>query len=102
MLQHAIIKLSIPALACALLFSSCMKNLDTKPQTIHTDINDFDDLTAVQAGAYGDLQSSAYYGGSGGAAMAWSSLPDIMGDDFIEAYESLGDWENASRWVYAA
>jgi len=102
MLQHSIIKLSIPVLACALLFSSCLKNLDTKPQTIHTDINDFNDLTAVQAGAYGDLQNPKYYGGSGGAAMAWSSLPDIMGDDFIEAYESLGDWENASRWVYAA
>jgi len=79
-----------------------MKNLDTSPQTIHTDINNFDDLKAVQAGAYGDLQNPRYYGGSGGAAMAWSSLPDIMGDDFIEAYESLGDWENASRWTYSA
>lgn len=89
-------------MACALLSASCMKNLDTTPQTIHTDINNFGDLTAVQAGAYGYLQNPRYYGGSGGAAMAWSSLPDIMGDDFIEAYESLGDWENASRWTYSA
>ena len=100
MLHRSIIRSTI--LLSSVLLSSCLKNLDTSPQTIHTDINNFDDLTAVQAGAYGDLQSSKYYGGSGGAAMAWSSLPDIMGDDFIEAYESLGDWENASRWTYSA
>ncbi|MDO6429056.1 RagB/SusD family nutrient uptake outer membrane protein [Flavitalea sp. BT771] len=76
-----------------------MKNLDTKPQTIQTDIHNFSDLTAVGAGAYAGLKNDRYYGNS---SMAWSSLPDIMGDDFIEAYESLGDWENESRWQYSA
>ncbi len=99
MVPQPIIKFSTIVLSCALLFLSCMKNLDTKPQTIQTDINNFDDLTSAQAGAYGQLQSGRYYSTGG---MAWSSLPDIMGDDFIEAYESLGDWENASRWTYSA
>ena len=109
MLQRSIIKLkrdtikfSIGAIGCSIFLSSCLKNLDTTPQTIHTSINNFSDLTAAQAGAYGDLQSNRYYGGSGGSPMAWSSLPDIMGDDFIEAYESLGDMDNASKWQYAA
>jgi len=79
-----------------------MKNLDTKPQTFQTNIGNFGDLTSSMAGAYGALKNQKYYGGSGGASMAWSSLPDIMGDDFIEAYESLGDWENASQWQYAS
>lgn len=100
MLHRSVLRSTI--LVCTVFLSSCLKNLDTTPQTIHTDINNFDDLTAVQAGAYGGLQNNRYYGGSGGSAMAWSSLPDIMGDDFIEAYESLGDWENASRWAYSA
>jgi len=96
------IKFLMGAVVCSLLMSSCVKNLDTKPQTIQTNINSFNDLTAAQAGAYGNLQSRVYYGGSGRSSMVWSSIPDIMGDDFIEAYESLGDWHNASQWQYAA
>ncbi|MBN9385952.1 MAG: RagB/SusD family nutrient uptake outer membrane protein [Chitinophagaceae bacterium] len=102
MLQRSVIKFSMTAIVCALFLSACIKSLDTAPQTIQTDINTFSDLTAAQAGAYGDLQNNRYYGGSGGAPMAWSSLPDIMGDDFVEAYESLGEWDNMTRWTYSA
>ena len=55
MLHRLITKFSATTLASAILFGSCMKNLDTTPQNIHTDINNFADLTALQAGAYGDL-----------------------------------------------
>ncbi|MHA4806786.1 RagB/SusD family nutrient uptake outer membrane protein [Flavitalea flava] len=102
MQKRLILKISMGAILCSLLLGSCLKNLDTKPQTFQTGIDDFDNLTAAMAGAYGNLKSDRYYAGSGRSAMAWSSLPDIMGDDFIEAYESIGDWKNASEWSYAS
>lgn len=92
----------IPAIISSLLLGSCLKNLDTKPQTFQTNITSFDDLKAALAGAYNGLKSNSYYSSSYGSPMAWSSLPDIMGDDFIEAYESFGNWRPQSEWRYAS
>lgn len=93
---------AVAGICCSLLLSSCMKDLNTKPQTFQTNINTLSDLQADMAGAYNGLKSDHYYGSSYGTPMAWAGLPDIMGDDFIEAYESYGNWRPDAEWRYAS
>lgn len=85
-------------LFCSVLLTSCTQNLNTKPQTFQTDITSFTDLQAALAGAYNGLKSNSYYDSYYGSSMAWSGLPDIMSDDFIEAYESYGNWRANAEW----
>ena len=79
---------------------SCMKNLDTAPQTFQTNIDKFSDLQAALAAAYNGLKAEEYYGGNFLTPMAWSCLPDLMGDDFVEALESTGNWRQMAEWRY--
>lgn len=94
--------IAVAGICCSLLFSSCMKDLNTKPQTFQTNINSLSDLQAAMAGAYNGLKSDKYYDSHYCTAMAWSGLPDIMGDDFIEAFESYGNWRPDAEWRYAS
>lgn len=91
----------VAGVLCAI-FISCTRNLNTTPQTFQTDITSLSDLQAAMAGAYNGLKSNSYYDSYYGSPMAWSGLPDIMGDDFIEAYESYGNWRPDAEWRYAA
>lgn len=83
---------------------SCKKQLDTFPQTSLVEINTFDDLQSALRGAYDGFQSNNYYGNpaASGTASGWSALPELMGDDFIEAFESLGNWNVMSEMIYAS
>lgn len=85
-------------------FSSCNKQLDTFPQTSLVEITTFDDLQSALRGAYDGFQSNNYYGNpaASGTPSGWSALPDLMGDDFVEAFESLGNWNVMSEMIYAA
>jgi starch-binding outer membrane protein, SusD/RagB family len=82
--------------------AGCSKSLETKPQQSVLAITTFDQLQAQMRGAYRGLKSVDYYDGSSGSASAWSSLGDVMGDDFIEALESLGNWRQLGEWRYTA
>jgi starch-binding outer membrane protein, SusD/RagB family len=82
--------------------TGCKKVLDTAPQQSLPEINTFQQLQSQMRGAYLALKSSNYYDGASGTASAWSSLGDIMGDDFIEALESLGNWRALTEWRYPA
>ena len=91
----------------ALLFTgiaACKKPLDTIPDTSLTDLKTFDDVRSALRGAYDGFQSNNYYGSpaASGSASAWSALPELMGDDFVEALESLGNWNIMSEMTYAS
>nr|WP_294904635.1 RagB/SusD family nutrient uptake outer membrane protein [uncultured Lacibacter sp.] len=85
-------------------FMACKKPLDTVPDTSLTDLKTFDDVRSALRGAYDGFQSNNYYGnpGASGTASGWSALPDLMGDDFVEALESLGNWNIMSEMIYAS
>ncbi|HLO38715.1 MAG TPA: RagB/SusD family nutrient uptake outer membrane protein [Lacibacter sp.] len=82
----------------------CKKPLDTVPETSLTEIKTFDDIRNALRGAYDGFQSNLYYGSpaSSGTTSGWSVLPDLMGDDFVEALESLGNWNVMSEMSYAS
>ncbi|MEJ8819293.1 RagB/SusD family nutrient uptake outer membrane protein [Lacibacter sp. H407] len=83
---------------------ACKKPLDTVPDTSLTDLKTFDDVRSALRGAYDGFQSNNYYGSpaASGSASAWSALPELMGDDFVEALESLGNWNIMSEMSYAS
>jgi starch-binding outer membrane protein, SusD/RagB family len=83
---------------------ACKKPLDTMPDTSLTELKTFDDIRNALRGAYDGFQSNNYYGSpaASGSASGWSSLPELMGDDFVEALESLGNWNVMSEMIYAS
>ena len=85
-------------------FIACKKPLDTVPDTSLTELKTFDDVRNALRGAYDGFQSNNYYGnpGASGSASGWSGLPELMGDDFVEALESLGNWNIMSEMIYAS
>ena len=100
-----IVKMTIVLLATASLgLWSCTKNLETTPDTSLTTLKTFEDVQSALLGAYDGFQSNNYYNSpaASGTASPWSSLPELMGDDFVEAIESLGNWNIMSEMIYAA
>ena len=83
---------------------ACNKNLETELQTSLSELKTFEDVQNALRGAYDGFQSSNYYNNpaASGTASAFSALPDLMGDDFVEAFESLGNWNTMSEMIYAA
>jgi starch-binding outer membrane protein, SusD/RagB family len=84
--------------------AGCNKKLDTVPDTSLTDLRTFDDVRSALRGAYDGFQSNNYYNNpaASGTPSAWSALPDLMGDDFVEALESLGNWNAMSEMIYSS
>jgi len=84
--------------------TSCNKNLETKPDTFLSSLNTFEDVQNALRGAYDGFQSDSYYGApaASGSGSGWSALPELMGDDFVEALESLGNWNQMSEMIYAS
>lgn len=91
-------------LACVFTITSCKKELETTPQTSLTDLNSFEVIKNSLKGCYEGFKSSSYYNNTAasGSGSGWSALPDLMGDDFVEALESLGNWRTLSEMSYAA
>ncbi len=87
-----------------LLFSACSKELNTTPDTALTELKTFSDVKAALLGAYDGFQSGSYYNNpsNSGTPSGWSALPDLMGNDFVETLESLGNWNVMSEMIYAA
>lgn len=90
------------AAAVMITAAGCEKELETKPQQSVLDITTFPQLQSQMKGAYNSLKSTNYYGGTSGSASAVSSIGDVMGNDFIEALESLGNWRQLAEWRYAS
>ncbi len=86
------------------IFTACKKPLNTLPQDLLLEIVTFDDVRNAMRGAYDGFQSNLYYGSpsASGTTSGWSVLPDLMGDDFVEALESLGNWNVMSEMAYSS
>jgi starch-binding outer membrane protein, SusD/RagB family len=84
-------------------FAACTKT-DIQPEYILNGDLPAKDLQLVEGelnGAYAAFRSVNYYGSSAGSA-AFSSLPDMMGGDLIETFESLGNYRVMSEWKFAS
>jgi hypothetical protein len=84
--------------------TGCNKSLDTKPETALTDLKTFEDVRSALRGAYDGFQNANYYSSpaASGAPGGYSALPEMMGDDFVESLESLGNWNSLSEMIYAS
>ncbi|MFY7963577.1 MAG: RagB/SusD family nutrient uptake outer membrane protein, partial [Chitinophagaceae bacterium] len=84
--------------------TACNKQIDTTPDAIKSEYLTFDDVRAARVGTYDALQSASYYqnAAASGSASGWSQLPDLMGDDFVEALESLGNWNAMSDYQFTS
>jgi hypothetical protein len=85
-------------------FSACNKELETLPEGSLVELTTFDDIKSALRGAYVGFQSDNYYNNraASGTASGWSALPELMGDDFVESFESLGNWNVLSEMNYAS
>jgi starch-binding outer membrane protein, SusD/RagB family len=84
--------------------TACNKQIDTTPDAIKSEYLTFDDVRSARVGTYDALQSASYYqnAAASGSASGWSQLPDLMGDDFVEALESLGNWNAMSDYQFTS
>jgi starch-binding outer membrane protein, SusD/RagB family len=98
------IKLSLIAISAIITFTGCKKQLDTLPEASLLQLTTFSNLQDALNGCYDGFQSTNYYDNraSSGSPSAWSALPDLMGDDFIETSESLGNWRTMSEATFAS
>jgi hypothetical protein len=91
-------------LSSIVLMNACTKELNTKPEAQLTELTTFSDIQNAMRGCYDGFQSANYYNNTSnsGSPSGWSGLPDLMGDDYVEALESLGNWNAMSEMIYAA
>ncbi|MEO8171801.1 MAG: RagB/SusD family nutrient uptake outer membrane protein [Sediminibacterium sp.] len=91
-------------LSSIVLLNACTKELNTKPEAQLTELTTFSDIQNAMRGCYDGFQSANYYNNTSnsGSPSGWSGLPDLMGDDYVEALESLGNWNSMSEMIYAA
>lgn len=98
------IKFGFTALIAFVTLASCKKQLDTLPEASLLQLTTFSNIKDALYGCYDGFQSNNYYNNpaSSGTASAWSALPDLMGDDFVESSESLGNWRTMSEATFAS
>jgi starch-binding outer membrane protein, SusD/RagB family len=98
------IKFIFVAILSIILVTGCNKQLDTLPEASILQLSSFQNIQDALKGCYEGFQSNNYYNtpASSGSASPWSSLPDLMGDDFIESQESLGNWRSMSEATFAS
>lgn len=102
-------KHSLKIYSTALLFLlvtavSCKKAIDVLPtHTLDGDagFKTIEDYEAALTGAYARLISVNYFGSSNGSN-AFVTLSDMMTDNIYEGGESLGNYQDFSRWTYTA
>ncbi|MDB5210105.1 MAG: glycan metabolism protein, partial [Sediminibacterium sp.] len=91
-------------LSSIVFLNACQKELNTTPEAQLTELTTFGDVQNAMRGCYDGFQSANYYNNTSnsGSPSGWSGLPDLMGDDFVEALESLGNWNVMSEMIYAS
>lgn len=95
----------IAAIAVAGWLSSCSKAIDLNPT--HTQdgadfFNTISDYERALNGTYARLLQDGVSGTSNTGANALVGLPDVMSDNLFESSESLGNFQDYSRWTYTA
>lgn len=92
------------ALAAVLMLGACKKSIDIQPEYQLDGSKPLSTITEAETaitGMYASLRSANLYGGSGGN-QSFTSTPDMMSDDLIETFESLGNKRKFSEWTYAS
>jgi hypothetical protein len=91
-------------LATVLMLGACKKSIDIQPEYQLDGSKPLSSITEAEnavTGMYASLRSADLYGGSGGN-QSFTSTPDIMSDDLIETFESLGNNRRFSEWTYSS
>jgi hypothetical protein len=103
-LQKTSLKTSFFLFFSLTLFFSCTKKINITPEfqlDASKPLASIEDADNALTGAYsGFLDPSYFNSASESSPAAWSSLPDIMSDDLIETFESLGNFRKYSEWSY--
>lgn len=85
--------------------SSCSKAIDLEPSHTQDGAGFFktiEDYELSLNGTYARLLQDGVAGTSNTGANALVGLPDIMSDNLYESSESLGNFQDYSRWTYTA
>jgi len=90
-------------LGLALAATSCKKVLNVTPEYALDGSQIFTSLTDYEyslTGTYSLLRQNGYYGNGSTGTGAWSSLPDMMGDDLLQTNEDLGNYGRLSNYTF--
>lgn len=81
---------------------SCTKELDQEPEYAFNeeDIKSLKEVETILGGAYAKLRSVNYYGSSNGSS-GFSTMPDMLSDNFYETGESLANYTALTSWYMA-
>jgi len=82
------------SLALALSTSSCKKVIEVTPEFTKDGSAIFTSITDYQfalTGAYSLFRTIGYYGNGSATTGAWSTLPDMMGEDLLQTTEDLAN-----------
>jgi hypothetical protein len=91
-------------LATILMLGACKKSIDIQPEYQLDGSKPLSSITEAEnavTGMYASLRNADLYGGSGGN-QSFTTTPDIMSDDLIETFESLGNNRRFSEWTYSS
>jgi len=97
--------LAIIALASGVLLGSCSKKLELTPEYQldgSQPLTSIDQVEFATKGMYSALRSIQLYGSLNDELSAFAAMPDIMSDNLIETFESLGNQRRYSEWTYTS
>jgi starch-binding outer membrane protein, SusD/RagB family len=94
-------------IACTgLMIASCTKKIDLTPD-FQLDgskpLATLEEADNVLTGAYNGFLSDGYFDANGATTGGpFSCFPDLMSDDLVETFESLGNYRALAEWTYVA
>jgi hypothetical protein len=83
--------------------SSCKKIIEVEPEfskdgsSIYTTVTDYE---FALTGAYGLFRQIGYYGNGSATTGAWSTLPDMMGEDLLQTTEDLANNATMTNFTF--
>jgi starch-binding outer membrane protein, SusD/RagB family len=83
----------------------CKKIINPKPEfqiDASQPLETIQQAEFVATGMYAALRSVQLYSSNNDALSAYAALPDIMSDNLVETFESLGNQRTFSEWTYSS
>ncbi len=104
---------NVIVLAILVLFASCTKKLDIKPQFSidgSSPLETLDEADFVLTGSYNGFLGAGYFNsiptvntvGINYQPASFSGMPDMMSDDLVETFEDFPNYRKVSEWTYTA
>lgn len=84
--------------------TSCSKVLDVEPQYTKDGSSLFTNITDYQyslTGTYSLLRQVGYYGNGSATTGAWSTLPDMMGEELLQTTEDLANNATLTNYEFS-